>query len=89
MAEAFLTLSLDGRREALGMAADSLGCPPHLLEKDVWVVWAQDTLFNSPVGNHLVFKGGTSLSKAYGISLRVITFCPSNTALQIGGLVIC
>ena len=70
MAEAFLTLSLDDRREALGVAADSLGRPPHLLEKDVWVVWALDTLFNSPAGDHLVFKGGTSLSKAYGIIQR-------------------
>lgn len=70
MAESFLTLSLDDRREALGVAADSLGRPAHLLEKDVWVVWALDTLFNVPVGNHLVFKGGTSLSKAYGIIQR-------------------
>ena len=50
MAEAFLTLSLDDRREALGVAADSLGRPPHLLEKDVWVVWALDTFVWMPRG---------------------------------------
>ncbi|WP_439366236.1 nucleotidyl transferase AbiEii/AbiGii toxin family protein [Bradyrhizobium sp. DASA03005] len=41
------------------------GRPAHLLEKDVWVVWCLDTHFSSPLDEHLVFKGGTSLSKAY------------------------
>jgi hypothetical protein len=36
----------------------------------VWVVWALATLYGSPLGEHLVFKGGTSLSKAYGVILR-------------------
>jgi len=65
MAEAFLTLSKDDRREVLGVAASASGRPPHILEKDVWVVWALDALFGSALGEHLVFKGGTSLSKAY------------------------
>lgn len=54
----------------LGVAADRSGRPAHLLEKDVWVVWAMQTLFGSELGTHLVFKGGTSLSKAYGIIHR-------------------
>ncbi|MGE0294213.1 MAG: nucleotidyl transferase AbiEii/AbiGii toxin family protein [Hyphomonadaceae bacterium] len=70
MAEAFLTLSADDRREALAVAADRSGRPAHLLEKDVWVVWALATLFGSNLGEHLVFKGGTSLSKAYGAIRR-------------------
>lgn len=41
-----------------------------MLEKDIWVVWIPDVLFRSPFGNHLVFKGGTSLSKAFGIIRR-------------------
>ncbi|MEA1053459.1 nucleotidyl transferase AbiEii/AbiGii toxin family protein [Lamprobacter modestohalophilus] len=65
MAEAFLALPPGDRREALEVAASVCGRPPHLLEKDVWVVWALETLFRSPLGEHLVFKGGTSLSKAY------------------------
>jgi hypothetical protein len=47
------------------MASATSSRPVHLLEKDVWVVWALETLFGSPLGPHLVFKGGTSLSKAY------------------------
>ncbi len=42
----------------------------HLLEKDVWVVWTIQTLFEAPFAGHLAFKGGTSLSKAYDIIRR-------------------
>ncbi|CAN1490204.1 Nucleotidyl transferase AbiEii toxin, Type IV TA system [Caulobacteraceae bacterium] len=70
MADTFLHLSIDDRREALAVAADLSGRPAHLLEKDVWVVWALATLYGSRLGEHLVFKGGTSLSKAYGVIRR-------------------
>lgn len=70
MADAFLHLPAEDRNEALGVAADRSGRPAHLLEKDVWVVWALATLYGSPLGEHLVFKGGTSLSKAYGVIRR-------------------
>jgi len=66
----FLRLSSDDRREALSVAAARSGRAPHLLEKDVWVVWALDVFFRAPFGNHLVFKGGTSLSKAHKIIRR-------------------
>lgn len=70
MADAFLNLSAKDRRDALGVAADLSGRPTHLLEKDVWVVWALATLYAAPLGEHLVFKGGTSLSKAYQVIRR-------------------
>lgn len=70
MPDAFLLLSAEDRREALSVAADRSGRPAHLLEKDAWVVWALATLYGSPLGEHLVFKGGTSLSKAYGVIRR-------------------
>ncbi len=60
MADAFLLLPV----------ADRSGRPTHLLEKDVWVVWALAALYGSALGEHLVFKGGTSLSKAYGVIRR-------------------
>lgn len=45
-----------------------------IVEKDFWVCWILGQLFGEPavVGwrNHLVFKGGTSLSKVYGIIRR-------------------
>lgn len=70
MAEAFLGLPHEDRLEALRVAADRSGRPPHLLEKDVWVVWALEALSTSPFAGDLVFKGGTSLSKAYGVIQR-------------------
>ena len=36
----FCQLSANERLEALAQAADASGRPPHLLEKDIWVVWA-------------------------------------------------
>jgi predicted nucleotidyltransferase component of viral defense system len=67
MTDPFLTLSREDRREALGVAATRSGPPVHLLEKDIWVVWAIDAVFSSDFGKHLVFKRGTSLSKAYDV----------------------
>lgn len=69
MAE-FFELSAGERLEALVQAANASGRPPHLLEKDIWVVWSLQHLFSAPYAPHLVFKGGTSLSKAYGIIQR-------------------
>jgi len=70
MAEVFFHLSANDRRDALEVAASVSGRPVHLLEKDVWAVWSLATLFASPFAEHLVFKGGTSLSKGYGVIQR-------------------
>ncbi|MCA1471171.1 nucleotidyl transferase AbiEii/AbiGii toxin family protein [Bradyrhizobium sp. IC3195] len=70
MSDRFLNLADAERQEALGVAASNPGRPAHLLEKDVWVVWCLNALFSSPLGEHLVFKSGTSLSKAYGAIRR-------------------
>lgn len=70
MADVFLNLSASDRRDVLGIAADKSGRPAHLLEKDAWVVWALAALYATSLGEHLVFKGGTSLSKAYGVIRR-------------------
>lgn len=70
MAEQFLRLSREDRREVIAIAAEKTGRPIHLLEKDAWVVWALQTLYGTALGDHLVFKGGTSLSKAYNAIRR-------------------
>jgi hypothetical protein len=66
----FLQLPRDERLQALNYAADQSGIPVHLLDKDVWVVWCLQHLFEGPHAKELVFKGGTSLSKAYGVIRR-------------------
>lgn len=65
MPEPFLALAPSDRAAALDVAASRSGRPAHLLEKDVWVVWTLQTLYAAPFAGALVFKGGTSLSKAY------------------------
>ena len=39
------------------------------IEKDFWVCWVLDVLFNGMGEGHprLLFKGGTSLSKSFGL----------------------
>lgn len=44
------------------------GLLPVMVEKDFWVSWTLAALFgNAELGRHLVFKGGTSLSKVFGV----------------------
>ena len=70
MAEYFFDLSQKDRREAVEYVRAESGRPAHLLEKDIWVVWALRALFDAPVAKDLTFKGGTSLSKVYQIINR-------------------
>ena len=66
----FHSLSPDEQRDAIGFAGGESGRPPHLLEKDIWVVQLLKILFATEYGGELTFKGGTSLSKAYSAIRR-------------------
>jgi hypothetical protein len=65
MPEAWFELDDATRREAIEQAAAQTGQAVHILEKDVWVVWALSVLYGSTFAEDLTFKGGTSLSKVY------------------------
>ena len=67
MAESWFALNQKDQVDALEVAAGRSGRPAHLLEKDIWVVWALSVIYGSPLGRTLTFKGGTSLSKVYRI----------------------
>lgn len=67
MAETWFSLSIADQGEALEVAAGRSARPAHLLEKDIWVVWALDVIYRSPLASALTFKGGTSLSKVYQV----------------------
>lgn len=60
------------RRDLFLGAAARLGTAVQNVEKDFWVCWTLDALFNGmPAGGpRLLFKGGTSLSKAFGLISR-------------------
>ncbi|MDE0419031.1 MAG: nucleotidyl transferase AbiEii/AbiGii toxin family protein [bacterium] len=61
----FQDLSPSDRRDALEVAERYSSHKAHLLEKDIWVVATLDVLFDAPFAEHLIFKGGTSLSKVW------------------------
>jgi predicted nucleotidyltransferase component of viral defense system len=60
------------RRDLFLATATRLGTTEQNVEKDFWVCWVLDALFNGlpPGGPRLLFKGGTSLSKAFGLISR-------------------
>lgn len=62
-------------RDRLGLFLETayrLGAPVGNIEKDFWVCWTLNALYRErPAGEpRLLFKGGTSLSKAYGLIRR-------------------
>ena len=64
----YLSLAPRERLELLDAASRQSGLAQAILEKDYWVCKTLDVLFALPeLGSHLVFKGGTSLSKVYGL----------------------
>ena len=63
----FLELAADERRLYIEQAATRRNVSPVLLEKDFWVCWLLGMLFESAFDTSLVLKGGTSLSKVFGV----------------------
>jgi hypothetical protein len=64
---AFLTLPAEEQALYVQEAAARRGVSTVVLEKDFWVCWLLGVLFESPFADALVFKGGTSLSKVFGV----------------------
>lgn len=63
----FLSLPDDERRLYIEQAAIRRSLSPVIMEKDFWVCWLLGILFESEFAADLVFKGGTSLSKVFGV----------------------
>lgn len=67
----YQALTSEQQKQTLDEVSRQLGIAPAIVEKDYWVCRTLDALFNLPeLSDHLVFKGGTSLSKAYGLIER-------------------
>lgn len=54
-------------RQAVLATAQAMQLPEIFVEKDYWVTLALKAVFGSSVAADCVFKGGTSLSKCYGL----------------------
>lgn len=63
----FLELSSNEQRLYIEQAAIQKNVSSVIIEKDFWVCWLLGILFESEFADSLVFKGGTSLSKVFGV----------------------
>lgn len=87
--DAFAKLNSDERRIFFEGTATALNIEPQIVEKDFWVCWTLKELFRLPkIGEHLIFKGGTSMSKVFKIIRRFsedIDVSIDRTFLGFGG----
>lgn len=70
MNNSYYSLSLNEQRRAIEQAAVIQKLPKQAIEKDLWVTAIIQICFSLPCADSLVFKGGTSLSKAWGLISR-------------------
>ncbi|AZQ63310.1 nucleotidyl transferase AbiEii/AbiGii toxin family protein [Flammeovirga pectinis] len=57
-------------KEAIQVTAKQLKIAEVFIEKDYWVVYVLKSIFSQSVGESIVFKGGTALSKCFNIIER-------------------
>lgn len=66
----WITIPSETKRRAYVETAEKTGLSAFAAEKDWWVVQTLSVVFGMDVSAHLVFKGGTSLSKGWKIIER-------------------
>jgi len=66
----WLTLSKERRIEILNQATELTGLPAIAIEKDWWVTLSLNSCFSLSHSKHIIFKGGTSLSKGWDLIER-------------------
>lgn len=66
----FYAFSDREKRMVLEQTAIKQGLPKQIIEKDLWVSTLLEIVFTLPFSDKLVFKGGTSLSKVWGLISR-------------------
>jgi len=69
-AKDFYSLREGQKREVFTAISQQKGLPIYAVEKDWWVVQTLDIIFQLDMAQHLLFKGGTSLSKAWNLINR-------------------
>jgi hypothetical protein len=65
--KAFFQLPRETKERIFRQAGTERGLPAFAVEKDWWVVQTLRIIFGLDFAQHLVFKGGTSLSKAWNL----------------------
>lgn len=67
----WLDLSKQQQIDLFNQIGAITGLPAYAVEKDAWVTLVLRMLFSSEIAGQLIFKGGTSLSKAYDLIKRL------------------
>jgi len=66
-----IKLDDEEKKSVILNTSEKYGLKPYIIEKDLWVCYILDYLFNRCIyKDYFIFKGGTSLSKGYGIIKR-------------------
>jgi hypothetical protein len=63
----YFELTTAQQRMVVTQIATKVSLPLQAIEKDLWVTTVLQLIFSLPIAEKLVFKGGTSLSKGYGL----------------------
>lgn len=66
----YFQLSKEQQQMVFTQTANKTGLPVQAVEKDLWVTAVLQMVFSLPIADHLVFKGGTSLSKVWKVIRR-------------------
>ena len=66
----YFNLTPEQQKTVITQTAARIGLPIQAVEKDLWVTTLLQLLFTLPFASQLLFKGGTSLSKSYGLIHR-------------------
>lgn len=66
----WINLSTEQKIQVLEQTGIAKGLPAFVVEKDWWVCILLKAIFQSQYADSIIFKGGTSLSKAYGLIER-------------------
>jgi len=66
----FYRIGKDEKKAIFQAIATEKGMSPFAVEKDWWVSRTLEIIFQMDIAKHLVFKGGTSLSKAWKLIHR-------------------
>ena len=88
MIKEWFSLSEERRKEIFNQTSQRAGLPASSIEKDWWVTMMLKTVFELDLSEHLVFKGGTSLSKGWNLINRFsedIDFAINMTYLGYNG----
>ena len=67
----FIDLSTEERQDIIRRVQAENGMDLQIIEKDWWVTTVLRALFSLPYAEHISFKGGTNLSKCWGLIQRM------------------